>query len=454
MKLRLPLKLLIAYTVFIVYGTTIPFAFVPRLDYLQKKLAMVVNDTPHLPLQHDLSLPDIVSNILLFMPLGLIIIYCFKNTRNLVQRSLIVIAATLAGILLSSFVEFLQLLAPSRTPSLLDVIANGSGALGGAILSLIFRARFEEQTLQFARRRFQASPERMLFAAYAALFVIWQLAPFDVTIDVSSLKHAVKSIALTLPAAPNQLGDFAAESILFAGFSFLWLSAHTASGRFGSIVSAIFLTTLAAIGIEFSQLYIASHTTKLADMLAGLLGGIYGATAFKLVMIQTEKNDARMRRQRRKIAMCNLGIWHWLFYLLLNEWYPFRFDFDSISLAQRLNYLSWLPYVEYYAKTGVLAVLDLGQGILQYALFAGLILERRRQKQLLTDRGELIPLIVMALGLSLLLELTQLFLPERSAGITDGINSVLGVWVGYWLWQKWREQFPESRSFSSPPTHA
>lgn len=72
---------------------------------------------------------DTVANVLLFVPLG----FLYPLTRSRGGPALPVQAAIL-GLLLSGAVETAQLFERERYTSVLDLLANGAGALGGALL--------------------------------------------------------------------------------------------------------------------------------------------------------------------------------------------------------------------------------------------------------------------------------------------------------------------------------
>jgi VanZ family protein len=93
-----------------------------------------------------------------------------------------------------------------------------------------------------------------------------------------------------------------------------------------------------------------------------------------------------------------------------------------------------MPYVEYYRRTGPAAVADLIDGILIYALLGLLMFERRYRLGQPVNRWALVAFAIAAAGFSLLLEAVQLSLPSRSSGLTDVVNAMVGVWVGYRLW--------------------
>ena len=85
---------------------------------------------------HLLVVSDIISNIVLFMPLGLIIFLAFRRyTAYAVTTALwgiFLLAASASG-----SIEFLQQRVPQRVPSYRDVVANVAGAMLGGGLGLL-----------------------------------------------------------------------------------------------------------------------------------------------------------------------------------------------------------------------------------------------------------------------------------------------------------------------------
>jgi glycopeptide antibiotics resistance protein len=130
-RTRLPMALWIASTVFIVYGTTIPFNFVHDRRLVAAHLARVTwNPFIAADTGGRVSIPDFVSNILLFIPFGFFGMWALPRARSLGARIALVAAL---GLALTISVESLQLLTIDRTSSVSDVFANASGALGGAV---------------------------------------------------------------------------------------------------------------------------------------------------------------------------------------------------------------------------------------------------------------------------------------------------------------------------------
>ena len=126
-RLRLPFVLLVFWGLFILYGTTIPFDLSASSARVAAKLQKVLEQ----PWQ-TASRMDIVSNVLLFLPWGFLCSVWLANRGTDYAVSLIV--ASLTGMAMSGFVEFLQLFTPTRITSLIDVATNLSGSVTGAVI--------------------------------------------------------------------------------------------------------------------------------------------------------------------------------------------------------------------------------------------------------------------------------------------------------------------------------
>jgi glycopeptide antibiotics resistance protein len=82
----------------------------------------------------DYSLVESASNVLLFVPLGALMVWLLGRAYWWVGPA--------AGLLLSSLIELAQFLfLPARYPTLADVAANTLGAALGAVLALLITAR-------------------------------------------------------------------------------------------------------------------------------------------------------------------------------------------------------------------------------------------------------------------------------------------------------------------------
>jgi VanZ family protein len=132
---------------------------------------------------------DIISNLLGYLPLGLLLAVAWLRQGGSVRSALL--AATLAGMLSSYLMEVLQHLLPPRAPSLLDWVLNAAGAALGALLAVaLHRAG--------VLRRWHALRERWLERGNAgamALLWLWPVAllfPAAVPLGLGQVGEAVR----------------------------------------------------------------------------------------------------------------------------------------------------------------------------------------------------------------------------------------------------------------------
>ena len=115
---------LAAYAVLVVYGSLYPFSGWRSLGL--SPLAYLAD-----PLPRYLTVFDVVTNVLGYMPLGsLIVLALYPRVRG----TLAVGAALVGGALLSGTMEAIQTYLPTRVASNLDLAANAFGALVGGVL--------------------------------------------------------------------------------------------------------------------------------------------------------------------------------------------------------------------------------------------------------------------------------------------------------------------------------
>ncbi len=435
---NLPAQLCFTYALFILYATTIPFAFHFSAEYLQAKLAAFGSNPFQLKTAQGFGTTDIVSNVLLFAPLGFLFVSARLTANMLLRRRHVILQAGFAGLALSVLVESLQLFLETRTTSAIDLIANAAGVTIGAGVALRYQRYFQPHVLKFAQQQLARSPQLTLFYAYAALLFLSQLAPFAISLDVSTLKKAVKSIDFYLPQTAAHLGELSARSILFAAFGFLWLRTRERNREPKTIFLSVLLTLGAATVIECAQLFIVSHTATLRNLLAGLEGGLYGAVLHLLAQMRAARVAKARRVTRSHNLALNLALGHWLSYYLLMELQPYAFNFSSASLSRKMLAFHWLPFIEYYNRTEPLSLFDLSKGLAYFALLTLLLLYRLQPRQINVSLYDMLIIAGIAVGLSGLVEIAQLGLPARASGVTDGVNSVLGVAAGWWLWQQRR----------------
>lgn len=438
---NLILHLLLLYAAFIIYATIIPFAFDTPPENFTPKLQALFSDPLQLEARRGFSITDMVSNVLLFLPFGVLFALAYHHVAPSAKRTSVVWWAIGAALPLSALVEFMQFFSERRVASLLDCLMNGAGAFCGAFGVM----RFTTQARVYLQRIFRLqSFEKKLFVFYAVLLTFVQLLPLRPTLDVSTIKQTLKAIEWSLPQTPAALGDLWAETILYAGLSFLWLRQKKHAQHIHFFLQALGLTAGAALLLETLQIFFVGHVVRLRNLLAGFEGGLYGAICFLILTMNAARQPQPERaRFERKFAL-NLALGHLLAFVLLLELKPYHFNFAREHVRTQWARFHALPFIEYYQNTNAHAVVDFTNSLAQFALLAILFLARTtlaRPVQLTTSYKILFALV---LGLSMMVEALQLTLPRHITGSTDCINALLGASLGIWLWQKY---------FSLPAPH-
>ena len=118
------------------------------------------------------NIKDYVRNIFLFIPLG---ISCAGIISSKKYSLSIVIYSFLFSIILSSTIEFIQILLPSRVSSISDIVCNGLGGLTGAIL-YCYRQEFIALIKGIATRNYQQINLKFLAAIIVGYYGIIILA--------------------------------------------------------------------------------------------------------------------------------------------------------------------------------------------------------------------------------------------------------------------------------------
>ena len=185
------LVLLLLWGLFIVYATMLPFDFSASGALIESRLRRLWER----PLRGGGgSWADVVSNVLLFVPWGLLLAVWLAGCGR--QYPVVVTLALLSGALFSGTVEFVQLFAPSRYISVVDLVTNTFGSTVGASIGWPL-ARW---IWPFASVRIRQSlclhPLLACALAVAAGLATAGLSPFEASLKVSAPKATIKAVCL------------------------------------------------------------------------------------------------------------------------------------------------------------------------------------------------------------------------------------------------------------------
>lgn len=166
---RLRTYLAAGYALLIIYASLSPFT-----GWQEQGLAF--SDVLTAPLLQTYTLFDTVVNLLAYLPLGLLLGLTLSARLG---AGWSVLLATLGGVALSVAMEYAQMYLPMRTSSNLDLLANGIGALAGALLAMGIapRAWFALHLAQWRMSLFHSRDGVDFGLALVALWMFAQINP-------------------------------------------------------------------------------------------------------------------------------------------------------------------------------------------------------------------------------------------------------------------------------------
>ena len=361
----------------ILYGSLFPFHFEAR-------------EIPDGPLTALLSTWDVlddrgdsISNLLLYLPLGFFFVRALRTSRVL-PGWVIATLVTFAGFALSMCIETVQFYIPGRESTMGDVYANTAGAFAGALAAACLKRDLVPAA------RVTLLRQEIVWRPFAILLLVcWlgnRLFPYFPTSNFQAHWSSLR----TLFAAPAPL-DLYKQSVY-------WLA-----------VAAILESVFAPMGKS------APESARRRVALAALAGTIAVVAIPRLLLIGGTVAPAEiagpciailawiaLSRTRRRTAIAAM-----LFVVLviLQALDPFHF------LAEPRQF-DWIPFAGFIAGSRENGVRVFFEKAFTYGTVVWLPVRA----------GMSFPITTMAAAaLVLCLRLAQVFLPGRSAEITDAV---------------------------------
>jgi VanZ family protein len=355
--------LTVASVLLILYGSLFPFRFAQlgESGFFDLLTSLRFQRT---------SRADLVANLFLYMPLGLCLLMCWPSRWGPLQR---LSWTVLIGTTLSCAIEMLQVHAPSRVSSLTDVVVNACGTLVGASIALIYVEIGSTIRIPgIAPGRPDPAPLGIVF-----LWLAFRLAPFFPALDWQKFKEALRPIFLEprfglLDTYRYMIGwlvvGYAVRCLWrreYAMHALLAMVLIVLLGRIivvGKVLVAPEILAL-VISIPLAAVMVALTDQRRAGLLALLLASVIALQGLKPFELLAQPHSF--------------------------SWVPFM---NSLSDSLEVNYSILLE-----------------KGFWYFSLV-----------WLLTRRGiGILPATAMTTLLVALVEVAQLWLPQRSAEITD-----------------------------------
>ena len=418
--------LLLAYCLFILYGSFIPFHFNFDPNFVRWRWSLFLTDSLHERIAHA-SLSDVVSNILLFIPFGILRMW-LGSARVQGKRPLLPTLVTAAyGLIFGVVIESGQTLSPGRISSLLDALCNGLGAFIGAIWGLVlvrsFRGFFKATLVHVLRNQ-----PTLLLLCYLLLGVLANsYFPFDVTLDVSAVWQNIKRSQLV----PFQKGFhqywfelLIEKGAIFAGIGYLVLTNLQRLWRRTGAGLAWLLCCALVCAIETGKVFFAGRAFYAENVMIAALGALLGIILLpNLVALSWVK--------RRPEAVWFALVVGFLIYLELSP-----FDWIVITeLPERFSRIEWLPFKAYYSAEPLGALFDLQKKIYASIPLGFVVMSLPSIKVTSSPRRKAALLCIV---IAAAIELAQVLLSSRIPSTTDVIIFSAGAWVGIVLFEGYR----------------
>jgi VanZ family protein len=407
---------LLAFAAFVVYGSFFPFSFRVDPAEVQRDLARFWGTLTLLdPNGRRLfSRADLVSNVLLGFPVGVLLVCGRLVGRSLAARAAgtLVMATVFAGM-----VEVGQILAPTRTASALDVLAQAAGAVIGALAAHglgMGAARGVERWLGTPLR---ARPSLVVVAAVAVLLAADALYPYALTLDVSTAWGNLKR-AQWVPLGSFRRrfwGDLVVDRLLpyaamtIAGLLALGGPPERPGGGIAGGTPVWLLATLWASALEVGKLLIVGRAPNVDNVILAAAGGLLGLVAFAPL---AGSPGARERGAVRLAWLTGAA-------LAYRELSPFDWLGSADRIAAKAARIEWIPLASYFYADPQSALFDLGTKVAWSGFFGASL---RAAEVRAPWRG--------ALALGVALETLQVLQASHLPAVTDALAIGAGAALG------------------------
>lgn len=427
---RAPLVwLLLAYLLFVIYGSLVPLDFRPRpLAEAFAAFAAI----PFLDLGIG-SRADWVANLLLFVPLAFLTTQLVAGLRSPAARFLAHVLIVAGAAVLAIGIEFAQLFFPPRTVSQNDILAEGLGGLVGTLLGIALGPLFRAWLDALWRSETSRDRSTLLLHGYLALLLLFNVLPLDLTISPVELFHKWhegKVVLVPFAKSPAALSDLIYQTVTDVA---IWIPAGVLWARSPhrfSVVRIGGLGFLAASIMEGFQLFVYSRMTDVTDIILGAIGATLGGLL--------AGNDRVLASSGgRATALPWLIAWTaWLGAMFAIFWFPFDFAPQHLTWQRAVEAFTRTPFSTYYYTSEYHAI---NEALRKLGFFfpAGFLVGTAFRHRKRNPPGGLALWTAILASLAILVEAGQLLLPAKVADLTDafletcgGIAGLLGArWI-------------------------
>ena len=401
---------LAAYCLFVVYGSFFPFEFTTESVIVRERLRTVVFSPLDSAGRRRFSIPDVVSNLVLGVPVGLLLVRGGLAGRSVFARGTTSAVVQLA---FASAVEAGQLLTPGRTASLLDVAAQGVGAVSGAVGAHVMLRLLDSATGQRARLEFRRQPALILVAILTVLLAADALYPYVVTLDVSTVSQNLRNAQLIPFQSLGRRfwGDLIVEKVIpYAALaaSLRVVLRGPASGWAAVVAAGVGVGF--ASSLEVGKILIAGRFPNIDNVILAVSGAVIGAALAAPVIRMPE---VRARAPRLLILVAGA-------LMIYEELTPFDFVASLDAAWAKVERIEWALLASYYEADPQKAIFDLAKKLLLGAFFGAAL-------RAAGWRGALFWGSILGAFLEALQVLQASHFPSATDAISLGLGAALGA---------------------------
>lgn len=411
---KIRFSLLLLFSIFVVYGTIVPFNL-GGIENVHQRIQDICWKPFMTNTGGSTSFSDVIQNILLFIPVGILGRLSLLNYRNSILNSIIIL---FYGASLSFSVECLQLFTTDRTPSITDLITNTFGTLLGILLSYVilrFWSRVKDRPIitKLIQYPLFVSHILLMFIILAEL-----LQPFDFSLDFKPILS--KAIHLYRhPFSTSFNGrDVPFVILLYSTFTFLTLKII----RYTEIKIPLWLSLSGLAFFNFIssslQFVIISRYPDISAVLTGLIGILAGCLIFLVC-------------KNRIINPAIILYSAYFLCLIFKLYYPFQ-------ISPLFQCFIWVPFFSKHSHTTMVSLENIIETGIIFS-FGGYVLSKTIG--LFSRKASILILILAIISI---IEILQGWATGRHPYITDILIGFSAFLLGGYISDNGEHLFTES----------
>jgi len=421
-----------AYTIYIIYGTTLPFRFTFETGILTDRLINLFSLGFYLGIPTHIIQVDGISNILFFIPFGFFLLNALYNPDESTLPKLLLFRIIISGALLSMFVELLQVFTIDRSPSLLDVFTNTLGTYFGAYLGYTIRKKGYHRRIKQIIKPILNNPDLFIVSVYLIYLVMASLAPFSINLSPFRIYQKLDSLKIldfNFQSTPLKIWG-----ILYVFTPAGYIIARTLRRfvswtQFTQILLTMVIGFLVCYMIEMLQLIVNSRYFSWSDIYMGWIGVIYGLSAYQLLHYELFGKNIRQpwKGHDNNARIFYFFIANYLVFLVYKFLYPFEFGFTEVERKIQFFLFDLYSYIPSKALIDLLILL-----VKNSLMFipAGIIISENQKSY---QKNWIIVVLTVFI---ICVKALQLINSHQTPLLYDFFGMGIGIGVGYILWNE------------------